>query len=90
MHTTHGLFNAKYIAAGDYEMWLRAVQGGAQFMKINGTYGLFYDGGQGLTTGKRAEELHKECIEIASIYHKPMFGTGYVDRDHPETVRLKE
>lgn len=50
MHGKYGLFDETYKSAGDWEMWLRAVEGGAKFLKVDGVYGLFYINPQGLST----------------------------------------
>ncbi len=87
MHEKHGLFDATYISVGDYDMWLRAVEGGARFMKINGVYGLFYNAGQGLSTGKRAPEVREERKRLNELY-KHMFSEGRSDKG--KVVRLNK
>ena len=42
LHEKYGYFDERYHAVGDYEMWLRAVDKGAQFLKVPGIYGIFY------------------------------------------------
>lgn len=42
MHEKYGYFDERYHAVGDYEMWLRAVNQGAHFLKLQGIYGTFY------------------------------------------------
>ena len=41
LHDKFGLFDRSFKYSGDWEMWLRAVEGGAQFKKIDEYYALF-------------------------------------------------
>ena len=42
MHDRAGLFDPFYKAAGDWEMWCRAVECGCVFLKLPGVWGTFY------------------------------------------------
>lgn len=42
LHQKYGYFNPKFKSAGDWEMWLRAVEGGAEFLKLNIPLAVFY------------------------------------------------
>lgn len=42
MHAKYGLFDESYKSAGDYEMWLRAFEGGSICKKVDGIWGLMY------------------------------------------------
>jgi glycosyltransferase involved in cell wall biosynthesis len=69
MHNRYGLFDERYKHAGDWEMWLRAVQGGAQFLKVEGIYGLYYYNPQGLSTNyAKASQIKKEESAIRKKY----------------------
>lgn len=67
MHEKYGYFDETYKSAGDFEMWLRAVQGGAQFKKINGVYGLYYSNPAGLST-RPGSVGRQECSKIIAQY----------------------
>ncbi len=62
LHDKHGVFDAKYKSAGDWEMWLRAASNGSTFKKINDVLGLYYFNPKGISTNpdnfdwKREEE----------------------------------
>ena len=51
LHDRFGLFDEEYRCSGDWEMWLRALQGGAQLKKVPGYYLLYYHNPKGLSTG---------------------------------------
>lgn len=68
MHEKHGYFDESYKASGDFEMWLRAVQGGSQFKKIDGIYGLYYSNPEGLST-RPGSIGRKEFAKIVAQYH---------------------
>jgi glycosyltransferase involved in cell wall biosynthesis len=49
LHEKCGYFDESYKSAGDWEMWLRAVEHGSVFKKINGVYAVFYWNSTGLS-----------------------------------------
>lgn len=49
-HDKYGLFDINYKYAGDWEMWLRAVRNGANFVKVNTISGFYYVNPNGLST----------------------------------------
>lgn len=57
MHDKYGLFDETYKTAGDWKMWCRAVEQGAQFLKIAGAYCLYYDNPRGLSTDRELSQL---------------------------------
>ncbi len=64
LHEKYGYFDEKYKHAGDWEMWLRAVKGGAKFLKASGIYGLYYYNPKGLSTDKENSEIAHEQRKI--------------------------
>ena len=69
LHNEYGYFDTRYKYSGDWEMWLRAVEAGAKFKKINGYYSLFYYNPQGLSTGEQSKNLKdKEDQTIRERY----------------------
>ena len=65
MHAKYGYFDTSYTYSGDWEMWLRAVEGGAKFKKIDEYYSLYYVNPKGLSTDK--ETLSAREIEDSKI-----------------------
>lgn len=65
MHEKYGLFNPWFTSAGDWEMWLRAVDGGAKFKKIKQILGLYYENPRGLSTENTHERIKCRQIEVA-------------------------
>jgi len=51
MHEKYGYFDEFFKCAGDWEMWCRAVSGGAIFLRIPEFYCLYYNSPRGLSTG---------------------------------------
>jgi len=49
-HTKYGMFDTTYKSSGDFEMWLRAVEFGAQFKKVPGCYCLCFENPKGIST----------------------------------------
>ncbi len=68
MHTKYGYFNEWYKIIGDYEMWLRAVSGGAKFMRVDGAYGTFYINRSGLSCGNNSNRLAEEHRRVDALY----------------------
>ena len=50
LHEMYGFFDSSFKHSGDWEMWLRAVEGGAKFKKIDGYYALYFYNPKGLST----------------------------------------
>lgn len=70
MHHMYGYFDANYKYSGDWEMWLRAIEGGAQFKKIDGYFSLYYYNQQGLSTG----EIYKGPKNKEDKYIRERYG----------------
>lgn len=68
MHDDIGVFDEKYKSAGDWEMWLRAVENGSVFKMVDGVHGLYYHNPTGLSTDKSREKEKK--AEEAEIFFK--------------------
>ncbi len=69
MHQKYGYFDESYFSAGDWEMWCRAVEGGALFKKVPGLLALFYDNPQGLSTDTTKKKLmENERAQIRKRY----------------------
>jgi len=69
MHEMYGYFDVDYKHSGDWEMWLRAIEGGALFKKIDGYYALYYYNNQGLSTGEIYKiQKNKEDRQIKERY----------------------
>ena len=49
LHEKYGYFDPAFRITGDWEMWVRAIVGGAKFKKATGIHGLFYYNTKGLS-----------------------------------------
>ena len=68
MHERCGLFDESFKMAGDWEMWLRAVDNGSEFRRVEGAHGLYYDNPEGLSTNK--EKSQQKFEEEKSVFWK--------------------
>jgi len=50
LHDKYGTFDEKYRSAGDWEFWLRCVEGGSQFLKHPEILGVYYFNPIGVST----------------------------------------
>jgi glycosyltransferase involved in cell wall biosynthesis len=50
VHDDVGLFDASYRSAGDYDFWLRCIQAGKAFYKINDPHVVYFVNPEGLST----------------------------------------
>ncbi len=66
VHKNYGYFNEGYKSVGDYEMWLRAVKQGAQFMKVNTVCGTWYQ----TPTEVSQRALHQKEIQEILVSYK--------------------
>ena len=71
LHDEVGFFDATYRSAGDYDFWLRCVEAGKVFYKINDPHVIYFVNPEGLSTqpntrgheeGKRVTQLHGRVI----------------------------
>ncbi len=68
LHDRFGHFDSSYKSSGDWEMWLRALEGGAVLKKVEGYYVLYYQNPKGLSTGKREAAKLAEDKRIVEKY----------------------
>ena len=68
MHDKAGVFDDKYKFAGDWEMWLRAVQTGSKFKRVEGVHGLYYHNPNGLTTDTSRQQ--EKFAEEKEVFHR--------------------
>jgi len=76
MHERYGFFDETYKSSGDYEMWLRAVEGGAKLKKVPGCYALYYENPQGISTSATSPR-HYEDQRILKRYSHVWTGDEY-------------
>jgi glycosyltransferase involved in cell wall biosynthesis len=50
LHDEIGYFNTHYRSAGDYDFWLRCLEAGKKFYKINSPHVVYYQNPKGLST----------------------------------------
>jgi glycosyltransferase involved in cell wall biosynthesis len=75
IHERCGYFNEEMAHAGDWEMFLRMVETGSKFKKVDRPLGLYYYNTEGLSTGvEHAETRTKEEATVFFKY-KDVFGT---------------
>ena len=80
LHNEYGYFDARYKYSGDWEMWLRAVEHGAKFKKVDGYYSLFYYNPHGLSTSQECKNLKdKEDQDIRARYSYLWVRNNYSD-----------
>ena len=75
MHEKVGFFDQEGCNfADDWEMWLRAVDDGAVFKKINEIVGLYFSGGRSRQSNNK-EQLREEANLFFKYAH--LFGTNF-------------
>jgi len=67
MHLKYGYFDETYKIAGDWEMWLRAVKNGSQFVKVPLILSLYYENPEGLSTDQNGN-WKKEFLRVYHAY----------------------
>lgn len=68
LHEKYGYFDESFKISGDWQMWLRATEGGAQFKRIPGPYGIYYRNPNGLSSGRNMELTTREWMSIYNQY----------------------
>jgi glycosyltransferase involved in cell wall biosynthesis len=84
LHERFGYFNPKYPVAADYDMWLRALCGGARLQMVNQLIGSYYRNPTGNSSDPR--NLEKALKEIAEIRERYKDGTPDFSPYRPPTA----
>src|SRR5579883_98292 len=50
LHDELGLFDTSFLSAGDYELWMRCISRGKQFLKINTPHVVYFQNPEGIST----------------------------------------
>ena len=80
VHEQIGYFNTKYRYCADWELWLRMVNKGYKFRKLNKIIGLYYFNKEGLTTSDDTKiEKNTEEAEVFFKF-KETFGDSNYNR----------
>ena len=76
IHDNNMMFDESFKSAGDWEMWLRAIDNGSKFAKMPGIYGMYYMNPNGMSTSLETQkEKHIEESLVFNNY-KHIFGKG--------------
>ena len=67
LHDKNGMFNQNYLYAGDWEFWLRCVQSGSLFKRIDKVLGCYYFNPDGLSTS--ASNNTKKYQEEQTVFN---------------------
>jgi glycosyltransferase involved in cell wall biosynthesis len=69
LHDKYGMFDGSYKCAADAEMWLRAVQHGSIFKKIDQILGLYYRNPKGVSSNPdTVNEMVEEVHQMRALY----------------------
>jgi glycosyltransferase involved in cell wall biosynthesis len=77
LHDAHGLFDASYTSAGDYEFWMRCLAAGRVFYKINDAHGVYYQNPHGLSTHRDSRGVD-EAKRILKTYARRLISRDVV------------
>jgi glycosyltransferase involved in cell wall biosynthesis len=71
IHAKIGVFNPQLRRAGDWEFFLRMVDSGSQFKKVDVPIGLYYHNSEGLSTAKSGfkDKIKEESIVFDTYRH---------------------
>ena len=75
MNEKHGMFDVTFDFADDWELWLRSVDAGSKFKKVNKPVGLYLKGGR-----SQSDKLNiKQKLEESDLFFKysHLFGKNY-------------
>tara|TARA_B100000214_G_scaffold375570_1_gene362774 strand:- start:188 stop:1819 length:1632 start_codon:yes stop_codon:yes gene_type:complete len=82
MHDKAGSFDESLKSAGDWEMWLRAVDSGSKFKKVPGVHGLYFMNPEGMSTTNDKEKAIARFSEEKDVFWKysHIFGKENVEK----------
>lgn len=67
LHDKFGMFDSSYPTAGDFDFWMRCLEGGTKFNKLFETVGLYYYNPNGLSTNSQTSNM-QEGAKIKQKY----------------------
>jgi len=70
----NGGFDVEYKHVNDWELWLRCVRAGAEFLKVHRAVGLYYLNPDGVTTAKKHEANKRKEEKRVFYEYKDVFG----------------
>jgi glycosyltransferase involved in cell wall biosynthesis len=69
LHDRFGTFDESYRSAGDYEMWMRALKGGAKFKRLDRLIGTYYRNPEGISSNPLGyKQALEEVFKVRKIY----------------------
>jgi glycosyltransferase involved in cell wall biosynthesis len=77
LHDAHGLFDASYTSAGDYEFWMRCLAAKCVFYKINDAHVVYYQNPHGLSTRRDSRGVD-EAKRILKTYARRLISNDVV------------
>ena len=75
MNKKHGHFDVNIDFADDWEMWLRAVDGGSKFKKVGIPIGVYLSGGRSQTGELNLKQRREESTLFFKYSH--IFGKNF-------------
>jgi len=77
LHDAHGLFDASYRSAGDYEFWMRCLAAKRVFYKINDPHVVYYQNPEGLSTRRDTRGVD-EAKRILKTYARRLISDDVI------------
>ena len=71
LHDELGYFNPQYRSAGDSDFWMRCLQAGKTFYKLNDPHIIYYQNPDGISTQPGSRGL-EESLQILKTYHRKL------------------
>lgn len=92
LHDKFGMFDDSFFSAGDYEMWMRSIDGGAIFKKIYFPVGSYYRNPVGVSSGEKTidaairevKKIKEKFSKIFSIRSKLLENYSSLSSDERE------
>lgn len=69
LHDRFGYFDTQYPTAADFDFWMRCLEGGAKFQKLNEVVGLYYYNPQGLSTQAQSSNMREGATIKQKFQH---------------------
>ena len=80
IHDDVGYFDASYRSAGDYDFWLRCVEAGKVFYKINDPHVVYFVNPEGLSTQPNTRG-HEEGKHVTQLHGRVMISSRLLGSD---------
>ena len=87
LHGEIGLFDARFKSAGDWDYWIRCVEKGINFLKINDAHVVYYQNPEGISTNPNTSGIEEGKL-IRQRYSKKLYSHSFLNSQKSFAIEI--